>query len=133
MSTISTLEQLAEHVGAVVHEGDTREAVMNRIRNRVYKDTSCGCSVTFAPLATFTLACVRGYCEGVEREFHPHVFTSGQTSAEWDKCVAAAEQDGQDAWDETHGCEGCGEPDPTTGYRLVRGDCPNCGGEGTIL
>jgi len=133
---IGGLHDLAEHVGADVREGDTPEAVIARIRNRVYKDTSCGCSVAFIPGSNgegVFQVFVQGYCEGTDSLFPPHGITFPCATERWDKCVTDADADGQEAWNETHGCEGCGDVDPETGWRHVNPECPNCGGQGVIL
>lgn len=133
---IGGLHDLAEHVGADVRQGDEAAAVIARIRHRVYKDTSCGCSVAFIPDShgegVFAVT-VGGYCEGIERSYPAHTCTFPFVPETWDKCVTDADKDGEDAWNETHGCEGCGEIDPESGYRKVREDCPNCGGQGVVL
>ena len=36
-------------------------------------------------------------------------------------------------WEETHGCEECGEADPDTGYTPINPNCAHCHGAGTIL
>lgn len=142
---IGGLHDLAEHVGADVREGDTPEAVMSRIKHRIYKDTSCGCVVVFCLATAPTRASihgepfmvqVRGACEGVNYHVDALQWYSmipPVPVSEWDTSVAQADQNGQTAWNATHGCEGCGEIDPESGHRRVREDCPNCGGQGIVL
>lgn len=44
--------------------------------------------------------------------------------------LESIEQRARELWDETHGCEACGEESPMTGYRPINSECKVCGGEG---
>lgn len=132
---IQNFVDLATHVGAHVNEGDTDEALCARIRKRVYKDTSCGCAVHFVENTAGYLSHVQvqGVCEGCDCFLPTYTLPIPFTADQWDAALSQADSDGCSMWDQTHGCEGCGEPDTESGYRRVNPDCPNCGGTGVVM
>jgi hypothetical protein len=78
-----------------------------------------------------TLFEVIGYCEGSDDHIAPQSLVFPFTSEALWEAVEAADKDGCDTWDETHGCEDCGfEFD---GRTPVNPDCASCAGAGRIL
>jgi hypothetical protein len=43
-----------------------------------------------------------------------------------------ADKDGCELWDETHGCDDCGEEDEF-GNRPINPECVSCGGAGAVI
>lgn len=72
-----------------------------------------------------------GYCEGVDCDFDPRICEGKVTQADiWGACDAA-EQDGLNVWNDTHGCESCGPEQD--GYRPINPHCATCHGDGVII
>jgi hypothetical protein len=123
VKTIKNLKQLAGHVGAA-HDTGTVDEVSKSIAHRLYKDTSSGISF-YVPKGGKTVV-VSGYCEGTDAECVSRELRFPFTDQEFDEQVAAADEDANVLWDETHGCEECGG-------EHVDPDCPKCGGDGIII
>lgn len=70
---------------------------------------------------------VGGYCEGVDGQPEPHWMKYPFTGCEFDVIVAAADSDGCDLWNNTHGCDDCGWDG------AINPDCLSCKGEGVVL
>lgn len=83
---------------------------------------------------------VSGYCEGTDADCPEHGLDFPFSEGEFDAVVEAADADGCDLWDDTHGCEDCAthlgipvedgvpaEPCP------VWKECPSCEGQGVAL
>ena len=89
---------------------------------------------------------VSGYCEGTDIDCDPHRVLLPTTSKKVDKAIDAADKDGCDLWQQTHGCEKCHpegwcdergntfspEGDNWIG-QPVNPDCTECKGEGVVL
>jgi hypothetical protein len=141
MTTITTLADLAAETCAC-------EATEPSIAHRLFKDTECGISFTVATVTPSLLVGVAGYCEGdLDNDLPWHWLTAPFTSEEWDAAVEAAEKDGEDRWNETHGCPHCdtgkacpdgdacaheSQPDDWNAWP-INPECAACGGEGMIL
>lgn len=131
---IANLRQLADHVGASYDEAAPFEVLRARVARRLYKDTECG--IGFA--ADLGGVSVSGYCEGDVGECPDRRLAWGFWADDFDAQVAAADQDGIDLWNATHGCHECaGETEDAweeyAGQTFVRQDCPGCGGKGVVL
>lgn len=117
---IKNLEELADHVGA-------NNPTATSISRRVYKDTAC---VAWVSEEDGTVK-IGSIVEGVERTTEVQELEFPFSEEEWDEAVQAVEDEAEEIWSETHGCEDCGEE--YGGYRAVNPDCPSCGGQGTII
>jgi hypothetical protein len=123
------IRQLAGHV-ADAERGDKVEIMCKRIARRVYKDTSCGISFYHPPRTNVVI--LTGYCEGTDAECPAHELTFPFTDKEWNETVELADKDGCELWDETHGCEDCGEED-VFGNRPINPECKSCNGLGNVI
>lgn len=108
--------------------GATDTEIEKSVARRLYKDTTCG--ISFWTDGTEIVLC--GYCEGTDWDLPGHVLTYPFTEAELWAAVAAADKDGCDAWDESHGCDSCGTENEY-GVIPINPGCPSCKGEGVIL
>ena len=107
------------------------------ISKRLYKSTECGISfcVTLGGSEDNPYEdgiSLVGYCEGLDWCIPSRKLKFPFTSDEFWSVVELADQDGREMWDETHGCEDCGEEDEY-GYIPVRLTCQSCHGYGVIL
>ena len=166
MSTqITNLRELALEVGELVEEGahyyakgidgeyyDAKmgpdaaiEATKKAVSRRLYKATSCGIGIHFAPDGVSLV----GYCEGFDGEIEPHWLAYPFTAEQFWAEVEAANEDGCRVWNETHGCPVCIglKPDDYAGYDEaleasqsygqwgieVNPDCTECDGHGMVI
>ena len=129
MSEVTNIRDLAELVGAARDgsEGETVEEIGKSIARRLYKDTSCGISFWSDDKSVV----LTGYCEGSDNYIEGHSLPFPFTSEEFWEAVAQADEDGCNTWDETHGCEECGEE--VDGVIPVNPNCKNCGGDGVVI
>jgi hypothetical protein len=151
MTTIHDLYDLAQYVGAYrCDRTETLDDVVSSIGRRLYKDTACGIGFAYHAPALRTAAPVQrmdrgsvsvaGYCEGTDGACADHTLAFPFTAAAFDAAVEAADRDGCDLWDDTHGCEACAEH-----YGVPVEDgvpvhpcsvwtaCPSCEGHGIAL
>jgi hypothetical protein len=121
---------LAEEVSATRDgsEGDGADVVGRSIAHRLFKDTSCGVSFWSQP----TKVVITGYCEGSDHYIEGRELCFPFTADQFWAAVNAADRDGCDVWDATHGCNDCGEPDEF-GDIACNPQCRTCGGEGMVL
>jgi len=106
-------------------------AFESQMARSLYKSTTCGISF-YSPESKREVH-LSGYCEGTDRECQTYVLTFPFGKDDFWAAVEAAEKDGCALWDETHGCEECGEEEDENGNRAVNKKCKNCGGDGIIL
>ena len=97
----------------------------------IFKYTECGCSFYHDPAGEYVS--VSGYVEGYDGELPSHRLYFPFAYSRFLKALGEADKEGCDVWNDTHGCEDCGEEDPYTGYRPVNPNCKTCNGEGQIL
>jgi len=83
---------------------------------------------------------VAGYCEGTDAECPNHALDFPFSPGAFYAMVEAADQDGCDLWDETHGCEDCAthhgipvEDGVPVDVCPVWKACPSCEGHGIVL
>lgn len=119
--TITNASDLAEYLGA----NEPTERAMSR---RLYKATSCGAWLTLSE----TGITVGSIVEGVDQTTATHALTFPFEATELDDVIADVENEVQQIWDATHGCDEC-SPEDEAGYRQVRKDCPSCHGNGNII
>ena len=70
--------------------------------------------------------------EGIDAEIMPETVALPCSSEALDRAVRCVEDAAQSLWNDTHGCDDCGE-ERDSGYRSINPDCAACDGEGTIL
>lgn len=70
--------------------------------------------------------------EGIDAEVMPEEVSLPCTPDDLTRAVEVVEAEAQRLWDETHGCENCGEENET-GYRRVDSECSSCGGTGVTI
>ena len=130
LPVINTIFDLAREVSAQRDgsEGEGAEEVGKSIARRLYKDTECGVSFW----SDCERVVVTGYCEGSDWHIEGRELPFPFTPEEFWETVKAADQDGCDTWDETHGCDDCGTENEY-GVISVNPDCKTCGGSGAIL
>jgi hypothetical protein len=132
---IHDLFELCEDV--VGERFHTVERCCQEISRALFKGSNSG--ISFVPTETGIV--VAGYCEGTDRECAPHRLDFPFTSKEFWAACDQSDEDGEEVWEETHGCERCW-PDgcfDDCGMEVEYGnwpinpDCEHCHGEGTIL
>jgi len=124
--TIQSCQQLLlDWVG----EESTSDVEACRLLHKyVLRYTHCGCRFNNDG-DTLHLS---GYVEGVDWDFPLHSLKLGEfTVDEWVQELKDADKEGVDAWNDTHGCEDCGDKDSDTGYIAINALCGACQGEGT--
>lgn len=124
---IHSVQDLAEHMGE-----DPDESRMSR---RLYKSTDCGAWLRFEwdQAGTKVMGvCVGSIVEGVEQCAETRHLTFPFTEHDWDDAVQAVEDDVDQIWAETHGCDQCGT-ETETGHIPINPDCSGCGGHGTVI
>jgi len=121
---------------------DTEEKTLAGLRQRT-KDTDRQ-SIEWLPrkkeVAWITLDVTTGkpgigvgsIVEGVDQCTAVHELAFPFTMKKFWKAVAAVDEEAQQIWNDTHGCDDCPE-DPETGYHIIDPKCPTCKGEGQIL
>jgi len=130
----------------------SRDGSLSGFARSVYRSTSTGVSVGFCvdgvwlyggslpstPMldllktAQVTGFSATGYCEGVDCDPDPHFCDGKVVAADIWKAIDAAEQDGLNLWNDTHGCECCG-PESESGFRAINPSCKACNGNGMVI
>lgn len=135
MVTINCFEDLCSHVGTDIYDDDERTA--KALDKAIYKGTTCGAWVEKVPNGVNVGSIVEGcdqYCD-VQELRYPFDHTDFWAA------VQRVEDQADEIWKDTHGCEHCW-PDGcftewggerTFGDWPINPDCPECNGEGTIL
>lgn len=110
-------------VSFVLQSGD--ELYYDDIRNKDWKDIE--------PLKGLKVGSI---IEGVDYETET-IFVPAEPLSTLNKrffeAITEVNNQAQEIWNETHGCNDCGEPDPETGYIHINPNCKTCGGEGAII
>jgi hypothetical protein len=94
------------------------------VERAVYKYTTCGACFSQAEYGVR----VSGYVEGTDAECPSHTLDYPFAESAWWEALAICEKEAGELWDETHGCDGCGELGGAVDL-----DCPLCGGNGIVL
>ncbi len=137
------LNSVADLASAVM-AGDASE---KSIARRLYKDTRCGISfcVVRENADGYLAVSVAGYCEGTERKFEGTTLQFPFWHEEFTAAVEAADAEGVEVWNQTHGCALCGTAGMGAEERInlaqhraemaewaVDPECAGCGGGGEI-
>lgn len=119
---------LAEEVGAqLTGDNEGSDLVAKSIARRLYKGTECGVSFWSTPLRIV----ITGYCEGSDDYIEGRELRFPFTASDFWEVVEAADRDGCEVWDATHGCSDCGPADEF-GDVIINPDCRTCGGSGMV-
>jgi hypothetical protein len=121
-----------------------------RINRAVYKSTDCGASLSLKPVGRAMLhngdakwvtlpgslaveyVTVQSIVEGIEETTEAVEVKFPATQATLWAAMGEVERQASDLWNETHGCEDCGEENDI-GYRTINPKCKACGGSGTTF
>lgn len=125
--SILSAVDLAKEMGCH-RDGDDEKTSKARIEKSLFKYTRCG--VTFGIEGNTVL--IGGYCEGSDRELELHRIDFPFNYKDFSAIVDEADQEGVDTWNETHGCEFCGEQDEYGDVEINK-DCQACEGHGVII
>ena len=121
---IRTLEALAEYIGADA----PMECVLSR---RLYKSTDCGAWLKVIdddPDVNVSAGVMIGsIVEGVDQCTQTYTLTFPFKAKRLDEVIRLVEEEAQEIWDATHGCENCGMGD------AVNPDCRFCSGNGVAI
>ena len=127
---IDSHQALADEVG---------EDSPDRIARRLFKATTCGIVFSLREGGIY----MSGYCEGADAECQARMLDYPFTADIFWREVDAADQDGRDMWDQTHGCDTCWPEgyvdewgstwEPGEVGAPVNKECPECKGHGIIL
>lgn len=154
-------EEVGKNYRAILNHYDAKN--LGQVARLIYKYTSCGAAIgalvedsfggewQYRPTELYDISAaypvlklsVMSIIEGVEQTTDVHIvdFTKEYEDekavvATWIKAVAAVEQEADQIWHETHGCDTCKihfAIDPDSDYSPVWDQCPNCNGNGTIF
>lgn len=104
-------------------ETDFKQAIKS-----TYKYTDCGAWLREVEGGIQVGSIVEGVDQGTES--HTLLFPF-DIKEYWD-ALQKVEDEASRIWDETHGCEQCGDENEF-GYIPVNPDCPNCEGAGIVI
>jgi hypothetical protein len=110
-------------------EPPDEKSARGTLRKCLYKYTSCGAFIEFLDDGVV----IGSIVEGVDWGTDNHTLHYPFTNTEFWEAVESVEEEASQIWDETHGCEDCGDENPETGNIHVRPDCPTCGGHGIVI
>lgn len=111
----------------------TDRALLELISHWVYKYTDCGAWVDARDVGGQPGIGIGSIVEGVDQTTDTQTLAFPFTEKQlWD-ALQHVEEQAEEIWMDTHGCEACGEEDPETGYRHVNPDCKTCGGHGGVI
>ena len=98
-------------------------------KRSTYKYTSCGAWLEVDKEGVSVGSIVEGCDEGTETHQLKYPFSIWEF---W-SALDAVEEEASKIWNDTHGCEDCGDEIPDTGYRCINPECKTCKGEGVII
>lgn len=118
---LKTIEDIANYLGAY-------EPTNTSISRRVYKDTACGAWAEVTDDGWFRVGSI---VEGTDAEVPAEEVKLPCTEEDVDRAVESVEAAANDIWLASHGCAGCDKL--TGGDGAVHPECPDCGGNGTVI
>lgn len=102
------------------------------VHKAVFKGTSCGAYIE--PIAGNTGVAVGSIVEGVDWGTETHCLHYPFKESELWAALEKVEEEANEIWESTHGCDECGEPDEYNGGHIhINPECPSCKGEGVII
>ena len=111
------------------------EETFEQLKRNVYKYTSCGAYVAEVnppdqPKALLVSSIVEGVDDGTEIHCLYYPFTIDQ----FQDALQSVEDEADEIWKATHGCEDCHDEPLWTGKAWpINPDCKTCRGEGVII
>ncbi len=105
------------------------EETFAQLKRNTYKFTSCGAWIHESDWGIALGSIVEGVDEGTET----HTLNYPFTIEEFWKALESVEDQAQEIWNATHGCEDCGDECVDTGYTPINPECKTCEGFGTII
>jgi hypothetical protein len=123
-----TIRSPSELLEAVTGDKLPDTEAVERVKRDVYKYTDCGAWIAFEEKGITVGSIVEGVDEGTDTHFVPYPFTL----AEYDTALDEVEKEASAIWNETHGCDDCGDLDEF-GSRSINPECKTCKGEGQII
>jgi hypothetical protein len=99
------------------------------VEKATYKYTTCGAWITQSSDGIKIGSIVEGCDQGTSEYTLDYPF---EIDLFWDS-LDKVDKEAEKIWDETHGCDDCGEENPETGYTAINYQCKTCNGEGAII
>ncbi len=94
----------------------------------VYKYTNCGAWIVFDEKGITVGSIVEGVDQGTDSHELEYPFTIDEYNA----ALQEVEDEASSIWNETHGCDDCGDLNEF-GSRSINPECKTCKGEGQII
>ena len=95
----------------------------------IFKGTSCGAYIE--PIAGNTGVAVGSIVEGVDWGTDTYSLYYPFKESELWAALEKVEEEANEIWESTHGCDECGEPDEYNGGHIhINPECPSCKGDG---
>jgi hypothetical protein len=117
---IHDLGQLCEAVGV---------GQFHELEKAVFKGTTCGAYV----VSEAGQVVVGSIVEGVDYGTEYHILVYPFTLSDFWEALEKVELEAEEIWNDTHGCDDCGEEDPWTGSVAINPECKTCEGEGVVI
>ena len=106
------------------------EETFEQLKRNVYKYTSCGAWVSEDEQGVTLGSIVEGVDEGTQTPTLNYPFTIDQ----FQDALQSVEDEADEIWKATHGCEDCHDEPLWTGKAWpINPDCKTCRGEGVII
>ena len=105
-------------------EKDFQDVVRN-----TYKYTDCGAWIT----RDFTSITVGSIVEGVDWDTDTYTLQFPFKIQEFWDMLQSVEDEANEIWKDTHGCDDCGIEHPEWGTQMINLECKTCKGEGIII
>ena len=122
MSEVNNLKEFLEARGC-------GEKDFSDVEKATYKYTTCGAWITQSTDGIKIGSIVEGCDQGTLIYILDYPF---EIDLFWDS-LDKVDKEAEKIWNETHGCDDCGEENPETGYTAINYQCKTCNGEGTII
>ena len=122
MSKVNNLKEFLEARGC-------GEKDFSDVEKATYKYTTCGAWITQSSDGIKIGSIVEGCDQGTLIYILDYPF---EIDLFWDS-LDKVDKEAEKIWDETHGCDDCGEENPETGYTAINYQCKTCNGEGIII
>ena len=105
------------------------EETFAELKRNIYKYTSCGAWIIETEYGVGLGSIVEGVDEGTQTYELNFPFSIDQ----FQDALQSVEDEAQEIWNATHGCEDCGDECVDTGYTPINPECKTCEGFGTII
>lgn len=122
MSKVNNLAEFLEQRGF-------GEETFANVERSTFKYTQCGAWTREVENGIEVGSIVEGVDHGTDTHTVSYPF---ELQEFWD-ALQLVEDEAKQIWNDTHGCEDCGDEIPDTGYRCINPECKTCKGEGVII